>query len=110
MHVVDVAKMLFNFFQIKIKEGEAIRDFVDRFNRSVSKIPLTSQPTKNNQLCVFIAAMQTKIKFLLLRLKVQTLQDEQKEAISLEDDMILSGMKCKEITEEGIYLYEFFFI
>ena len=54
--------------------------------------------------------MQIEIKFLLLHLKVQTLQDAQKEAISLEDDMILSGMKCKEITEEGIYLYEFFFI
>ena len=50
--------------------------------------------------------MQTEIKFLLLCLKVKTLQDAQKEAIILEDEMILSGMKCKEIIEEGICLCE----
>ena len=95
MLVVDVAKLLLNFFQIKIKELETSWDFVDRFNRSVGKIPLTNQATEKNQLCVFIFAMQIEIKFLLLCLKVQTLQDAQREVIRLEDDMILSGMKCK---------------
>ena len=66
MPVVDVAKMLLNFFQIKIKEGEAMRDFVDRFNTSVGRIPLTSQPSENNQLCILIAAMQSEVKFILL--------------------------------------------
>lgn len=83
-----------------------MRDFVDRFNRCAGKIPQNSQPSENNQLCVFIAAMQTEIKFLLLRLKVQTLQDAQRSAISLDDDTILSGMKCKDIAQEGINLCE----
>ena len=47
MPMVDVAKILLNFFQIKIKEGEAMRGFVDRFNRSVGRIPLASQPNEN---------------------------------------------------------------
>ena len=50
--------------------------------------------------------MQTKVKFFLLQFKLQRLQDAQREAISLEDDMILSGMKCKEISQARIYLCE----
>lgn len=59
MPTLDVANFLFNLFQIKLEKGEVMRDFIDRFNRTVGKIPLTSQPIENNQLCVFIASMQT---------------------------------------------------
>lgn len=106
MPIVDVAKLLLNFFQIKMEKGEAIRDFIFKFNRSVSKILLTSQPTENNQLCVFIAAMQTEIRFLLLHLKVQRLQDAQREAVSLDDDMIISRIKCAKPSQAEIYIYE----
>ena len=34
---------------------------------------------------------------------MQTFQDAQREAISLDDDMFLSGMKCKEIAQARIY-------
>ena len=34
------------------------------------------------------------------------MQDAQREAISLDDDMILSGMKSKEIAQVGICLNE----
>lgn len=61
----DVAKLLLNFFQIQ-KETKAMRGFVDRFNRSIGRIPLAIQPSENNQLCIFIVAMQTEVKFLLL--------------------------------------------
>ena len=103
---VDVAKLLLNLFQIQKKEIEPKRDFVDRFNRCVGKIPQNSQPNENNQLCIFIVALQIKMKFLLKHQKLQTLQDALREAISLDDDMFLSGMKCKEIAHVGIYIYE----
>ena len=70
MPMVDVVKRLLNSFQIKIKERETIRDFVNRFNRHFGKIPLASQPSENNQLCILIATMQTKVKFFLLQLKL----------------------------------------
>lgn len=73
-----------------------MRDFVDRFNRCVGKIPQACQPNEGNQLCVFIATLQTEIKFLLKRKKIQSLRDAQKEAIEVDDDMLLSGMKCIE--------------
>lgn len=92
--VVDTYKLLLNFFQIQMKKDESMKDFVDRFNRCVGKIPQACQPNESKQLCVFIAALQTEIKFLLICKKLQNLEDAQEEAIKVDDDMFLSGMKC----------------
>ena len=61
--LVDVGKMLSNFLQIRIMEDESIRDFIDRFNRCVGKIPLACQPTENNQLCILLLQWRLKLNF-----------------------------------------------
>ena len=48
MPIVDVANFLLNFIQIEMEKGEVMRDFFDRFSRSVGKIHLTSKSSENN--------------------------------------------------------------
>lgn len=45
---IDAYHLLSNLFQIQMKESESMREFVDRFNQSVGKIPLAHQPNENN--------------------------------------------------------------
>ena len=90
-----------------MKEGESIREFVDRFNQSVGKIPLAHYPNEINQLGIFTATMEVEVQFGLRRLAVKSLVDAQKEAIKLDDDLILSGLKSTRTPQMKDYLGRF---
>ena len=89
----DSYQLFVNLFQIQMKEDEYIRDFIDRFNQTIGKIHLTHQPSESNQVCFFIATMDVEVNLWLQRLGMKNLANVQKEAIKLDDALILSGVK-----------------
>jgi len=69
-----------------------IRDFVDRFNQLLKKIPAPIQPSKQLKLCTLIFALHPYVQFELKRYKVNDTEIAQEEAIKIEDDLILNGL------------------
>ncbi|KAH9309611.1 hypothetical protein KI387_037522, partial [Taxus chinensis] len=87
----DVHALLAQISQIKKDPSEPMREFVARFNRLINKIPVNTRPVDQIQKCFFLNAQTPKVSYALRRANLGTLILDQELAVSVEDDLIMSG-------------------
>ncbi|KAH9296698.1 hypothetical protein KI387_044278 [Taxus chinensis] len=87
----DVHALLAQISQIKKDSQEPMREFVARFNRLINKIPPNTRPVDQIQKCFFLNAQSPEVSYALRRANLSTLVEDQTLAISVEDDLIMSG-------------------
>lgn len=92
----DAHVLLLQLAQIKKEPSIPMRDFNEKFNKLIKRIPATSAPIGDNQKTFYISSMPPELGYLLRRANVATLQVTQTLAVEMEDDMIASGKWKKE--------------
>lgn len=70
---------------------EPMCEFVAKFNKLVTRIPIEAKPTTHNLKCFFINTQLPEVSFLLHRVVIPDLEATQVLATSVEDDLILGG-------------------
>lgn len=95
--VEDDHTLLVQLTQMKKEIHEPMREFMAKYNKLIPKIPVAKRPNDENQKTFFLNAMPLDIGFHLRRSPIADLIVAQNRAISLEDDLIITGKWRKDV-------------
>ena len=82
---------------MKKESSIAMRDFVAKFNKLLNRILVASRPTTDNQKMFFVSSMLQDVSFQIRRAHVVNIQTTQTLVIELEDDLIATKIKKRDI-------------
>lgn len=101
--VKDVHALLAQLSHIKKGPHEPMRDFLAKFNKLINKIPQDTRPVDQIQKFFFLNAQLPEVSYALRRGNLATLDLDQRLAISVEDDIIMSRKLKREPSTSKAY-------
>ncbi|KAH9298049.1 hypothetical protein KI387_029731, partial [Taxus chinensis] len=76
---------------MKKETSDSMREFIERYDRVIRRIPEDVVPTENNLKRFLISAFPSEVGFFLRRAQPGTLMEAKDYAIEMDDDVILFG-------------------
>jgi hypothetical protein len=92
-----VPSLLRDFKTISIHDGDPMHNFNQFFTSILGKIPLASQPSKNNLCHYYMIEMNTNTKYMLNDKSITTLDVAKETALEIEKNMEESNMDSSSV-------------
>ena len=99
-HAIRVERMsilCYSTYQIKKEPHIPMRDFIEKFNKLVNRIPTASRSTFDKQKMFFIRSMSPNINFQINHAHVANFLATHTLEIKLEDDLIIARKWKREV-------------